>query len=665
MKQTILSTLLIAMFGIFSSSAFSQSNDPVLIQVANEKITKNEFIKVFEKNNPKTDIPEKNALEEYLDLFINFRLKVIEAESLGLDTLKSFRDELAGYRKQLAQPYLSDNQLNKDLILEAYNRKLFDINVSHILLRVDRLASASDTLAAWNKSMQFRKRIVTKGEDFGKVATEVSEDVSARDRNQDGRSFKGNRGDLGYFTVFDMVYPFETAAYNTKPGEVTMPVRTDFGYHLIKVNEKIPAIGKVQLAHIMLVYPPNGSLDDSLKVADSANLAYKMLKNGSDFGDVAKLFSDDLSTSGKGGVLPSLPVSRLLPSFVDNIVKLKQIGDYSEPFQTVYGWHIIKLVDRKPVGSFKDEENEIKERIARSDRNLEIQEIFLARTKTKYGFTQNPAALNELTNTVTDSIFKANWKIEQAAGLNKALFAIGTKAFTQADFAQHLANTQRNAPKRDITAFVNQQYNLFVDDAVTKYADSQLEKENPDFKSLISEYHDGILLFDLTDKKVWSKAVTDTAGLEKFYEQNKNTHMWETRLDASVLTIKDPSIIKSLKKLLKKGASDETILAKFNQDTIQKVTIEHRKFTKGENPVIDSIEWKKGVSDVIPLTGNESALVVVHQVVEPEPKLLSEVRGIMTADYQNYLEKQWILELHQKYPVTVNREVFNSILIQP
>lgn len=663
MKRTIFNASITLLFSIFTLSVFSQNADPVLLQVANEKVTKNEFIKVFEKNNIKNEKPDAKAIEEYLDLYINFRLKVTEAKALGMDTIKSFRDELAGYRKQLAQPYLADNETNEKMIQEAYEHKKFDIRASHILVRVDRLASAADTLAAWNKIMQLRKRIV-KGEDFGKVAVDGSEDPSAKDRDTDGQKVKGNRGDLGFFTAFDMVYPFELAAYNAKQGEVTMPVRTDFGYHLIKVTEKLPALGKVQLAHIIMVYPVKGTLDDTLKVADSANLAYKLLKSGLDFGDIAKKFSDDVSTSGKGGVLPWFGVNRLLPDFVMNIQKMKQKGDYSEPFQTAYGWHIIKLVDRKPVGTFEEEKDDVKQRITRSDRNTEIQSTFIAKTKANYGFTENLPALNELTKTVTDSIFEGSWKIEQAAGLDKNLFTIGTKTYTQADFAKQLATIQRRGPKHDIPAYVSQQYITFVNDGVNKYADSQLENENPDFKALISEYHDGILLFDLTDKKVWSKAVKDTVGLQQYYEQNKNNYLWENRLDASILTIKDPSIIKSLKKMLKKGASDEQILAKFNHDTIQKVTIERKKYMKGENMNLAGIEWKPGTSELIPLADNENAIVVVHQVVSPEPKLLNEVRGAMTADYQNYLEKEWISELRAKYPVTINREVFNTILTQ-
>jgi len=654
-------TLIFCLSGLF---LFSQNADPVLLQIAGEKVTKNEFFKVFEKNSNKNEKPDNKALEEYLDLYINFRLKVAEAKTLGMDTVKSFRDELSGYRRQLAQPYLTDAKTMDKLIQEAYNRRLSDVHASHILVRVERLASAADTLAAWKKAMDLRKRIVEKGEDFGKVAAEASEDQSAKDQEMDGRKVKGNYGDLGFFTAFDMVYPFENAAYNTKLNEVTMPIRTDFGYHLIKVTEKKPALGKVQLAHIILSYPSKGSRNDSLLVADSAKLAYKQLKEGATFSDVAKKFSDDLTTSSKGGVLPWLGVSRLLPEFIERLENMKQKGDYSEPFQTQYGWHLVKLVDRKPIGAFEDEKDDIKQKITRSDRNADVQTSFIAKTKANFGFTQNNAALDELVKTVTDSIFTSGWKLEEAHGLNKNLFTIGTKTYTQEDFAKNLYATQHRGQKHDPQAYAYQQYNAFVADAVTKYADAQIETEYPDFKSLISEYHDGILLFDLTDKKVWSKAVKDTVGLEQFYQSNKNNYLWETRLDASILTVKDASIMKSLDKLLKKGASDDQILQKFNHDSIQKIAIERKKFTKGENMNLEGLEWKTGISKVIPLADNQCAIVVIHGVVPPEPKLLNEIRGVMTADYQNYLEKAWIAELRAKYPVDVNREVFKTLLNQ-
>lgn len=660
MKQLFISTSLFLFFVTLAFTGSAQTTDPVLLKVAGENITKNEFLKVFEKNSTKNETPDTKALDEYLELFINFRLKVAEAKALGMDTIKSFKDELSGYRKQLATPYLIDSDASDKMVQEAYEHKMYDIHASHILIRVDKLASAADTLAAWNKIMKLRKRILA-GEDFGKVAAEASDDGSAKDREMEGQKIKGNHGDLGFFTSLDMVYPFEKAAYDAKLNEVSMPVRTEYGYHLIKVTDKVPAQGKIQLAHIMLVFKKNSTLDDSLRVADSANMAYKLLRGGADFGDIAKKFSDDASTASKGGVLPWFGVNRMLPEFVNQIKNLKHKGEYSEPFQTAFGWHIIKLVDRKPVGTFEEEKDELRKSVTRNDRANAVTESFIAKTKAKYGFTTYPGALSELASRVTDSIFNASWQAKEVLDLTKPLFTVGTTTYSQYDFAKNLATTQRKSAKTDVPAYVNQQYEVYVNDAVLKYADSQLEAENPDFKALIGEYHDGILLFDLTDKKVWSKAVKDTIGLQEYYEANKNNYLWENRLDASIFTVKDPSILKKVRKQITKGIADEKILATFNRDSTQKVIVERKKFLKGENMTLENVAWQEGVSKNIPLADNEVAIINVHKIVPPEPKLLNEIRGIMTADYQNYLEKEWIKELRSKYPVIVNREVFDSI----
>jgi len=660
MKRILVKSFFAIVCSLLFNHASAQSSDPVMLNIADESITKGEFLKVYQKNNIKGEAIERQSLEEYLDLYINFRLKVKEAEALGMDTIKSFRDELASYRRQLAAPYLVDDKANEALSREAYMRKQSDVRASHILIKVERTASAADTLAAWNKIMQLRKRIL-KGEDFGKIAAEASEDPSARNRTADGRTMKGNHGDLGYFTAFDMVYPFENAVYNNKVGEVSMPIRSDYGYHLIKVTDKLPAMGKVQIAHIMLIYPKNATLDDSLKVADSANMAYELLLKGSDFASIAKKFSDDKSTADKGGILPWFGVNRMLPEFINAISKLKKTGDISEPFQSDFGWHIIKLNDRKPIGSFDEEKEEIKQKITKNDRAVEAQDSFINKTKGEYGFREDPAALTELTKVVTDSIFNASWSASQAAGLNKDLFTIGTRSYTQADFAKYLAANQRKGPKRDIAAYIAVQYDQFKNESCLKYADSQLENKYPDFRSLMNEYHDGILLFDLTDQKVWTKAVKDTNGLQNYYEKNKNNYLWDQRLDASIYTIKDPKVTKTLKKLLKKGLPDKQILTRINQDTIVKVTVEHKKYIRGESALIDSVEWKPAIIGPMAAKGNITIVAAIHGVVAPEPKLLNEARGLITADYQNYLEKEWISQLRAKYPVKVNREVFDTL----
>ena len=269
--------------------------------------------------------------------------------------------------------------------------------------------------------------------------------------------------------------------------------------------------------------------------------------------------------------------------------------------------------------------------------------------------------MRELNSVVTDSIFNATWKAEEAAKLVKPIFTIGTRTITQTDFADFLVKNQRKGPKKDVSAYLEAQYVDFSDQTILKYADIQLENKYPDFKALMNEYHDGILLFDLTDRKVWTKAVKDTLGLQAFYEETRNNYLWEERLEASIFTIHDMKVAKTLKKLVRKGLTDEMILSKINKDTTQNVTVERKKSIRGENAIIDSLEWNKSVIGPFMTSAGKNVLAVIHRVVPPEPKLLSEARGLITADYQNYLEKQWIAELRSRYPVKVEQEVFESI----
>lgn len=656
LNLTIIALLLIPGFTYAQSSA----NDPILLEVAGEKITRSEFLNVYQKNNVKDEALDAKALEEYLELYINFRLKVKEATELGLDTLRSFREELAGYRKQLSAPYMVDDQAVESLVNEAYQHKQFDIRASHILVRCDRRASPADSLAAWNKIMSMRKRIL-KGENFGKVAAENSDDESARDRTVQGRQVKGNKGDLGYFTVFDMVYPFEQTAYNTKEGEMSMPVRSDYGYHLIKVLAKKPAMGKVQIAHILLLFPPKATAADSVKMADSAQMVYELLRNGGDFAALAKQYSGDKSTSDKGGVLPWFGVNRMIPQFIDAIRELKTTGDYSAPFISDFGWHIIKLVDRKPVGSPEDERNDIKQKVTKSDRTVVSQQSFIDKAKKEFGFTENIAAADKVSSVVDASVFAGKWAVPANASLNETLFTIGDKSYSQADLANYIAAHQRQGDTLHIPTFVQAQYKLFRDEKCQAYADSQLENKYPDFRALMREYHDGILLFDLTDKKVWSKAIKDTTGLQNFYNENKNNYLWDDRADVTTYTYDDPKTTKLLKKYAKKGLSFEQILPKFNHDTVEVISAVRKKCLKGENTVVDSLGWKKGIYPGLKNTDGKQLFIVINDIVVKEPKQLNEAKGIITADYQNFLEQEWIKELRKKYPYSVHQDVLKSI----
>ncbi|MBW6490028.1 MAG: peptidylprolyl isomerase [Lentimicrobium sp.] len=655
-----------SVFGIFivlflCLSTLSHAQDPVVLSVAGEEITKSEFLKVFQKNNVSGDVIDTKSLEEYMELYINFRLKVKEAEALGLDTVKAFKDELAGYRKQLAQPYLIDEEMNRALLNEAYDRKKSDIRASHILIRVDNNASPQDTLDAYKRIMNIRKRIL-KGEDFGKVAEELSDDLSARDRVAEGRTFKGNRGDLGYFTVFDMVYPFETGAYKTLPGEISMPARSDFGYHLIKITDRKPAMGRVQVAHILVRIPSGASITDSAEIAKKTNEIYEKAISGEDFAKLVEQYSDDKSTSTKGGILPWFGSNKMIPEFIKEISTLKNPGEITKPFISSFGWHIVKLIDHKDIGTYDENLNELKQSLSRNDRAKKSEEALINRIKKEYKFTENPKALTAFYKVVTDTVFNAGWNSNQAEGLNKTLFTIGRRSITQQDFAKYIEVNQKKRNPEDISQFVNGNYQNFLNDVLLAYEDSQLESKYPEFKSLVREYRDGILLFELTDQKIWSKAVKDTLGLAEFYENHKSDYMWDQRVEATIYTLgsDNKEIISELRRNILKGISDNELLEQFNNDSTTILSTDHRKFSKGDNSIIDSVNWEKGISKDIQL--NEKVHIInIHQVLEPEPKQLDEARGLITSDYQNYLEKIWIKELRQKYPYTVNREVLSSI----
>ncbi len=661
----------IILFFFFITSTFAQKeNDPTLLKIAGENVTKSEFLRIYQKNNQKDQPVDKKALQEYLELFINFKLKVKESEELKLDTGMAFKAELGGYRTQLTQPYLVDKDVTDDLIREAYDRMLLDVRASHILIKVDKNAGPEDTLKAYRRVMNIRKMIIN-GANFEAVAADSSEDLSAKDTpaSKDRPSIKGNGGDLGYFSVFDMIYPFETGAYTTKVGDVSMPIRTDFGYHLIKVTDRKKAMGKVQVAHILISVPQNASISDSISAKLKADSVYFKLKQGEKFDDLVKQYTDDKGSASKGGLLPEFGVNRMIPTFIVAISKLEKTGDFTQPVLSRYGWHIIKLVEKKDIKPFEDLVTDIKQKVTKDERSNKSKESFIRKTKKEYNYTENIIALREFYKVVTDSIFTKSWSTLEAKNLTGDLFSIGDQKYTQTDFANWLGAKQEKTNPENIEVYVNSRYKEMVDYYVYKYADNNLESKYPDFKALMKEYRDGILLFDLTDRNVWSKAIKDTVGLKEYYTTNKNNYMWSDRVDATIFRFKDGKVdTKDARKLVEKFVDKKytlddkkfiKLIQKATKDSTAIVT-SNDKFSKGDNKYVDQIKWQEGIADNI-TDGKDLIIIVINKKLAPEVKTLSEAKGIITADYQNYLEKVWIKSLRNKYPYTLIQEVFDSI----
>ncbi len=641
--------IFIILFFLIHQFIFAQSNNDILLTINNHKITKAEFERIYKKNNnKKTDTIDKKSLDEYLDLFINFKLKVFEAEKAGLDTAQSFKTELNGYRRQLAKPYLSDKNVEKSLIKEAYDRTKTDVRVAHILIKLNHDALPKDTLIAYNKAIKIRNKLI-KGDDFGKVALAYSDDPSV----------KINGGDLGYFTAFQTVYPFESAAYNTPIGKISMPVRTRFGYHILKIIDKKPDLGRVKVAHIMIAVPRGASQEVKTNAKKKIFAIRDSLKAGVDFGKLAKEYSDDKSSAKKNGELPYFGTGKMVPEFEKAAFSLKNIGDISEPVQTGFGWHIIKLIDKKQNGSFDELKPMLKNKISRDSRAYKSRDAVINKIKKDYNYKFNRKRLTDFYNVVDKSIFDAHWDINKAKKLNKTLFTLGDTAFNQKDFAKFITKFQIQRVPISIPGYVNDMYNRFLNKKVFEYGANHLEEKYPDFKYLMREYHDGILLFKLTDQLVWTKAVQDTAGLDEFYQEHKNNYMWGERYRGSIYYCANHKIKKKIQKYLesKKAIKNKMLLEKFNKKNKDNLKIVNGTFSKGDNDIVDHYIWNTGS-----YKDNGKEFIVLHgEKIKSVPKTLIEAKGLITADYQNYLEKQWVKKLRKKYKITVNKDVLYSI----
>jgi peptidyl-prolyl cis-trans isomerase SurA len=639
---------------LFSIHGFCQDKgEKILMTIHDREITVDEFERIYHKNNSSTSL-EQQSVQEYLDLFINFKLKVIEAEELGLDTTQSFIKEFEGYKKQLAKPYLSDEKEVDALVREAFDRAQTEINVSHILIRTGEDATPEDTLRAFNKAIEIRNRILA-GEVFETVAKATSDDPSA----------KRNGGYLGWFTVFRMVYPFESGAYNTPKGKVSKPVRTRFGYHLIRVNDIRPAHGQVRVAHIMTLTPESMTDEQKANAKKRIFSLYDSLQAGADFAALARKYSEDRGSASNGGELPWFGIGRMVAPFEEASFALVNVGDVSEPVQTSFGWHIIKLLEKKKYDDFEDAEADLRANVTKSDRNAYGKKAMVRRIKRNNDFKEYRENLYPFYTVVDTSIFYRNWDVGKAAGLNKILFTMGDRSVTQSDFADYLAANQ-NAHRKNIEVFIDNQYDKFVETQVLQYEEDQLPGKYPEFRHLVQEYHDGILLFDLTDQMVWSKAVEDSAGLQAYYEDHQSDYMWGRRLEATLITCRDSAVAAFARDQLSKKKRKRPTLEELQSMAYEAfrdsscLSYDPGKFEQGDHPLADGMDWNRPMSEITEEDGHVTFLVK-HRILKPEPKELDECRGLVTADYQNHLEENWIEELRSKYTVQVNQELLSGI----
>lgn len=643
-----------------SLNAIAQKPSPVLMQIGDEKVSADEFWAVYQKNSRINQENEKTSLKDYLDLYINFKLKVKEAKDAKMDTSAAFKKELAGYRKQLAKPYLVDEKVNEQTLHQVYQRMLSNVRVSHILLRLKENACPADTLAAFQKAMQIRNEIVNNKITFANAAVKYSEDPSARPMNLGGgRPIRpGNKGDLGYFSVFDMVYPFEEAAFSLNIGEVSQPIRTRFGYHLIFQTDKIPAVGQLKAAHIF-IKKTKPSVVDTAKI--EIDKLYKKIEDGASFESIVAQDSQDNGSNKNGGVLPLFTANRMVPEFISALSKMK-IGEVSKPIKTNFGWHIVKFLDQKPIKSFDEEKEQIKEKLKRDIRSHNGEEAKVAEIKSEEHFKEYPLNLSEAIAQIDTNFYKKSFAIKSLASFSKPIFSLRDRIYSQFDFLTYVFQRKATTRPANFDILILRTYKDYLKEMCLNFEEEHLEEKYFDFRLVMNEYRDGMLLFDLMDKKVWTKASEDSLGLENFFEANRKKYTWKKRALLSVYTVSDSSYSAKLQASLEAGKSDEEIMQMFQDDSLKLVKLSHLKIEKGDSVKYDKLKWKKGAYYALKEgANNNKSWLVFRDILSPEPKKLSETRGMVIADYQDYLEQKWIEQLKKRYPVQIDKKVFKSL----
>tara|TARA_B110000046_G_scaffold180242_1_gene210629 strand:+ start:7222 stop:8856 length:1635 start_codon:yes stop_codon:yes gene_type:complete len=481
-----------------SSIVFSQKKSKVLLTIDGEEITISDFKRVYEKNLDAIENEEAKDVEKNLELYINYKLKVKEAYSMKLDTLPSYIKEMETYQNQLSAPYMQDTVFVNELVKSAYFRTKNEVKAKHILVKIPKLATQKDTLLAYQKIIKIRNRILN-GEDFEKVANEISEDPSARDDSKSER--KGNNGNLGYFSAFRMLYRFEDAAYTTKIGEVSEPFRTRYGYHILKVDTLRASKGEVEVAHILLN-------DKSDKGEALINVVYEKLEANEQFKSLARKYSDDIGSKSKGGKLKKFGTGVMVKSFEDVAFGLQKEGEYSKPFKTRFGWHILQLTKKYPVLSFVDMERELKAKVRSGDRAKLSKDAVTNKLKKKYSIIESKEA---------KKIFdRKDFLTTSKDSMQAVVLSINDKNITQEAFFNFLKN-KRNKPVFDV-------FNDFKEKEILSYYKENLEKTEPEFAHILQEYRDGLLLFELMQQKIWDKSSKDTLGLKNFFDANLTTY---------------------------------------------------------------------------------------------------------------------------------------------
>lgn len=639
-NRNILSMLIAAGICIGATA----QDDAVLMNINGKDITKQEFEYIYHKNNRQQ--VDNKGLDEYMPLFVNYKLKVDAAEQAGIDTTSAFIKELDGYRKELAKPYLTDRATDDCLLQEAYNNFAKNVEISHILISAGQLANDSMRVAALAKAQEVAARAKA-GEDFAALAQIYSEDPGSQSRG----------GYLGYIKGGRLIYPFEKVAFAMNPGEISDPVETRFGYHIIKVHNVRADRGERLCAHIFLQVPRDATPDVEAQRKAEAESIYNDLLAGANFADMAREKSEDQSNAMRGGELPWVSSGDLVKEFEDVAFSM-EVGEISAPVRSVYGYHIIKLNDKRDVRGFDEMRNELLQRLARDERGTMAHDVFMKNLKAENNYKVDEVMVGTVVTLCGGKIDST--AIATLSQQDIVLATYADRQITAKDIAASI-NTRRMPPVHDVARIINAEIERLAQAGLTDVEISLLSEKYPEYRNLINEYRDGMLLFEISNREVWEKASTDIAGLEKFFKKNKKNYKWDRpRFKGFVVSCANEDVAKQVKKIIKKTKDNEVALVveeTFNTDSTTQVSLERGLYIEGDNQYVDELAFAGAKAE----RNSELPVVFLSGKTLKSPESYLDVRGQVTADYQEYLEKLWVEQLNKKAQVVINEDVLKTI----
>ena len=634
----------------------AQSNDPILFTVEDTPVRVSEFTYIYDKTNANKADYSKKSIEEYLELYVKFKLKVQKARAMQLDTIPQLKKELEGYRRQLADSYLIDKEVTEKLNKEVYERSKQDVDISHILFKVADNATPEMEKNAYDKAIAAKKRLDA-GENFITVVEEMSEDNSA----------KKNKGHIGYVTALfpNGFYTLETAAYTQKVGSISDPIRTSAGYHLLKVNDRRPARGEIEAAHIFIRSKKHGE-EAAKAIIDSL---FQELKNGASFETLAQKHSEDKKSAKNGGSIGFFGINKYDKTFENTAFSLKKNGDYSDPIQTAAGWHIIKRISKKDLKPYDIEKNRLRRKVEKDKRFQQAQDAMLARIKKEANLSENKAVLDTYIDGLSDDFTTFKWRVAKDTPTD-ALLSLDGAQIPLTEFAAYLSSSQRERLRlgrtlKDKRMVAENLYAQFVDSQCMKYEETQLEEKYPEFKALMREYEEGILLFEATKMQVWDKASQDTTGLKKFFKKIRGKYRWEERAVVSEYKIssKYEAQIPEIAAFAATNTA-EAVQAKYNTPERTIVLVDEKSYEKTRKPELNSVEWKVGsISKPKKKSpGKFYTFLKINEILPVGDKTLAEARGYVVADYQDELDREWVQKLRKEYKVDIDSNVLKSLI---